>query len=175
MKAYYLRYCILLLQACGDKVAQMVRIALDIRKWRIQKGKDIDEVQASEDNTTLTLLMKHMRLNECEPKQFYSSLKSYLQDDSVKIIVFQLANEIKHKWFTAYQGEGLTPIKNPISHEKDASGKLVKKISIGMSRGINIEAHIKHSLLVNNLFVQMAIRISELLKEDLTNKINRAK
>lgn len=171
MKAYYLRYCILLLQACGDKLAQLVRTTLDIKKWRIQKGKGIEEIKASEDNTTLTMLMKHLRLNEDNPKPFYSIINSYLKNDSVKVIVFQLSNEIKHKWVTAYQGEGLSPLKNPIFQEKDNSGRLIKEvISIGMSRGINIDLHIKHALIANNLFVEMAKDISTLLERQLNKK-----
>jgi len=145
-KAYYLRYCVLLIQACGDKVAQLVRHALDIKEWRIEK--DNGGIEASEDNTTLTTLKKHLRLNEPAPKPLYNAINSYLKNDSVEIIIFRLANEIKHKWVTSYQGEGLSPIKNPIIQEKDNSGRLiVERISIGMTRGVNIDLHIKHALI----------------------------
>ncbi len=149
-KAYYLRYCVLLLQACGDKVAQLVRHAFDIRKWKIKGRKGIKEIKASEDNTTLNTLIKHLRLNEAEPKPLFNAINSYIENDSVKLIR-QLANEIKHKWVTSYQGEGLSPIpiKNTIFQEKDSSGKLMKEvISIGMTRGVNIDIHIKHALIL---------------------------
>jgi len=165
LKAYYLRYCVLLMQACGDKLSQLLRNTLDIKEWRIKGNKGIEKIKASEDNTTLTILVKHLRLNEKEPKPLFTAINSYLKNDSVKIIVFQLANEIKHKWVTSYRGEGLSPIKNPIVQEKDSSGKLTKEvISIGMSRGINIDLHIRHALIVNNLFVEMADEISALLE-----------
>lgn len=167
MKAYYLRYCVLLIQACGDKVAQLVRHALDIREWRIKK-ENVEKKESSEENTTLSILMHHLKFNEGEPKPLFNAINSYLENYSVKIIVRQLANDIKHKWVTSYQGEGLSPIKNPIVQEKDSSGRLKKEvISIGITRGVNIDSHIKHALITNNLFVEMASNVSALLKREL--------
>ncbi|MBE0428181.1 MAG: hypothetical protein IBX72_16295, partial [Nitrospirae bacterium] len=150
VKAYYLRYCVLLIQACGDKFAQLVRHALNIKKWRIKKKKGIEEMRASENNTTFPALIKHLEFNEGKPKPLFTAINSYLENESVKIIR-QLANEIKHKWVTSYQGEGLSPIRNPIVQEKDNSGRLIKEfISIGMTRGINIDLHIRHALIVTS-------------------------
>lgn len=169
LKAYYLRYCILLLQSCGDKLAQMVRVALNIKEW--SRGQDKEPLAASEETTKLTTLKTHLQLTEAEPRLLFNIINAYLKDDSVKIIVFQLANEIKHKWTTTYKGEGYFPIKNPILEERDAEGKLVKEqISIGMSLGVNIDDHIRHALVTNNLFVEMATRISELLRQELLRK-----
>lgn len=163
MKAYYLRYCVLLIQACGDKIAQLVRHALDIKKWSKER-------KSSESNTTLITLMKHLEFNEAEPKPFFNVINSYLENGSVKEIR-KLANAIKHSWVTSYEGEGLSPIKNPVIQEKDRSGKLAKEvISIGMTRGINIDLHIKHALIANNLFVEMASKISALLDQQLHKK-----
>jgi len=164
MKAYYLRYCILLLQACGDKLAQLVRVALDIAQW--QKATRTEP--AAEENTKITILKNHLKFSEPEPKPLFNAINSYLENDSVKIIIFQLANDIKHKWVTAYQGEGFAPIKNPVIQERNASGMLIKEeILIGMSLGLNIDTHIKHALITNNLFVERAINVAALLEQQL--------
>lgn len=170
MKAYYLRYCVLLIQACGDKIAQLVRHALDIKKWRIKGNKGIKERKSSESNTTLITLMKHLAFNEVADRPIFNVINSYLENDSVTAIR-KLANATKHSWVTSYQGEGLWPIKNPVEPKKDISGKLEKEvISIGMTRGINIDLHIKHALIANNLFVEMASNISTLLERQLYKK-----
>lgn len=164
MKAYYLRYCVLLIQACGDKIAQLVRHALNIKKWRIKGSKRIKERKSSESNTTLITLMKHLEFNEVADRPFFNVINSYLENGSVKEIR-KLANAVKHSWVTSYQGEGWSPIKNPVIQEKDRLGNLVKEvILIGMTRGINIDLHIKHALIANNLFVEMAGEISALLE-----------
>ena len=168
LKAYYLRYCIILLQACGDKIAQLVRCSLNVDQWRFEDKKQIKEVKASENNTTLALLRRHLKLNEDEPKPLFQAIDSYLNNDGVKIIVLDLANEIKHRWVTSYQGEGLFPVKPKIKQEKNGSGRVIKEVipMCGMTSGVDIDIHIKHALITNNLFVDTAEKVKEILNFD---------
>jgi len=166
-KAFYLRYCILLLQACGDKLAQMIRWAMNISTWKLKQNKRIKKIKATDDTTSLTMLARYLKLHKRKDKAILKEIDAYLKNDSVGRIVFQLANEIKHKWTTSYQGEGLYPFKKPMRQEQDKSGKMFDVLTISMENGINIDRHIKDALVTNNLFVDLAIKLDALLKKNL--------
>ncbi len=104
-------------------------------------------------------------MNGEDHKPLLKTIDSYLKNKSVKFIVLGLANEIKHRWITSYQGEGLYPSKPIIKQEKDASGRIIKEsFGIGgMTSGVDINIHIKHALITNNLFVDTAEKVKEIL------------
>jgi hypothetical protein len=160
MKAFYLRFFILLIQGCGDKLAQMVRSALGITKW---------------DETTITIkrLKRHLKLTLEEKgslsekelvENIYERIKDYLEDETVETVL-NMANALKHRWLLFYQGEGLQPAMPKIEEVKDDSGKVVgKKLPFGAyTYGEKIEKHIKLCLRVNNMFVDMANAILDQL------------
>jgi hypothetical protein len=166
-KAYFLRYAVLLLQACGDKLAQLLRCAMKIETWRVRGKNDIKEYKAKENNTSLNIIHRHLKLNEAVPHPIFSAIDSYLCDENV-IAIISLANKIKHKWHLPYQGEGLHPVNPPSKLLKDKTGKIIGE-TIGicaMTTGISINDDIKHALLANNAFVDMANGINEILDFD---------
>ncbi|OGW15313.1 MAG: hypothetical protein A3G93_00995 [Nitrospinae bacterium RIFCSPLOWO2_12_FULL_45_22] len=162
-KAYFLRYACILLQACGDKLANLIRLALDIQNWKNEKKKDEEgnliEEKAREDNTYLNVLRAHLKITN-NTSNLYKWIKEYSKDKSVERIN-EIANAIKHRWPKYYQGEGLSPSKKPIKDIRDPSGKITgKDFSIGSSFvGIDIAEDIKQAKRANNLFVQLANRI----------------
>ncbi len=158
-KAYYLRYCVVLLQSCGDKLAQLIRCSMDIKTWKSEKNK---RIKAKESTTTLMRLITHLTLSEKKDNILLADINSYLKNESVNRIL-RLANEIKHKWITSYQGEGLYPLRNPVRQEKDNKGNPVEVTAIGMTNGIDIESHIADALITNNMLVELAVKIDKLL------------
>jgi hypothetical protein len=160
-KAYYFRYCVLLLQACGDKLSQLVRCAMKIERW-----KDNRNSKAEENNTSLQKLKNYLEQDEQEPKTIYNAINEYLEDKNVKLIL-KLANKIKHKWTTFYQGEGLAPLRPTIQKIKDSSGKIIGECSpIGVNIGEDIACHIRCALVANNLFIEMTEKIVRSLDFD---------
>lgn len=164
-KAFYLRFFIILIQSSGDKLAQVLRCALGITKWKTKKHHPANK-DADEKNTSLVQLRKHMALTLEEERslpdreQFnniWRKIENYLNDDAVKTILTQ-ANALKHRWQLFYRGEGLHPLRPKIEDVKDADGRVVgKKLPIGaFTYGVNLDEHIRLSLRVNNLFVDMA-------------------
>jgi hypothetical protein len=166
-KAYYFRYCVLLLQACGDKLSQLVKCALNINKWRFRGKNGTKERKASENNTTLKMLRRHLELNEQDPKTIFNAINDYLRSDNVRLIL-NLANEIKHRWTTLYQGEGLSPSRPSIDKIKNRLGKIIEEsVPIGgVTIGVDIDSHIHCALVTNNLFVEMTEKIVKTLNFD---------
>lgn len=167
-KAYYLRYGIILLQACGDKLAQLIRCSLHIDKWPREDNNGTKEIEASEDTTTLIRLRNHLKLNGEDHKPLLKTIDSYLKNKSVKFIVLGLANEIKHRWVTSYQGEGLFPVKPKIKQEKNGSDRVIKEVipMCGMTSGVDINIHTNLALITNNLFVDTAEKVKAILNFD---------
>lgn len=188
--AFYLRYCILLLQGCGDKLAQMIRCALGITQFLKRKKGEIIPYDATENSTTLRNVRNHLELklksdglSEQErnrPQNILNELDKYLADKSVSNILV-CANKIKHKWQLYYKGEGLQPVNPEIKDTRNNSKEIErimqtlapKKINtkelltIGVShRGINIEEHINLCFETNNMFVDTANAIINYLDFD---------
>ena len=176
-KAYYLRYCIILLQACGDKLTHLLTHALDIKKWRIEQRGRIQKFEVTEDNITLVNLKNHLKINENDPKSFFTVINRYLKNKSVKRIVFGLANQIKHKWTKSYQGEGLYPKKLQGKNIKNHSGRVIFKSFpiMAMTHGEDINIDIEHALITNNLFVDLANEVNGLLDFNKFYKIENGK
>jgi hypothetical protein len=168
MKAFYLRYCILLLQGCGDKLSQLVRTALGITKLKkLKKGK-IVEHKATEKNISLKTIKTSLELaldgNSPErERNILNEMKNYLEDNAVKTII-ESANRIKHRWQLFFQGEGLQPI-NPEAKIIGENGRVIRNQlpACGYSKGENIEEYIRLCLQTNNMFVDMANAILEQL------------
>ncbi|MDA8241972.1 MAG: hypothetical protein M0Z67_16605 [Nitrospiraceae bacterium] len=132
---------------------------MDIKTWKSEKNK---RIKAKESTTTLMRLITHLTLSEKKDNILLADINSYLKNESVNRIL-RLANEIKHKWITSYQGEGLYPLRNPVRQEKDNKGNPVEVTAIGMTNGIDIESHIADALITNNMLVELAVKIDKLL------------
>ncbi len=161
--AFYLRYCILLLQCCGDKLAQRVRCCA----LGITQGLKEKDGEATEYNTTLKKLPVRLgQLIKCPTlpdrekvryQKIREELEKYLTDGSVSSIL-EYANAIKHRWQLFYQGEGLQPLKPEIIVTKNKAGKIIRRefptvISV---LGEDINKHICLCLETNNMFVDIA-------------------
>jgi hypothetical protein len=187
IKAFYLRYCILLLQGCGDKLAQLVRSALGISKWKtIEDGKILEGDNAKEENTRLQQLRNYLKLSLKEElpqkdkelfEKLFNETEDYLRDKVVRKVIFEYGNAIKHRWQLFYQGEGLEPIKPEIRNIGDIGGRtVVKQLPIGVIHfGEDIEEHIRLCLYTNNMFVDMANAILEHLNFDQFYEVKNGK
>jgi hypothetical protein len=186
-KAFYLRCSMLFIQACGDKLAQMIRCALGITKWKIRNKNSstgIRLLDAEEGNTTIKRLQSHLRLHLEEQgdqtgrellKEIYELINGYLNDDIVKELL-ECANALKHRWQIFYQGEGLQPIEPRIKKGKSKNGKEWQSLPIGgHTFGKNIEEHIRFCLTVNNLFVEMANKVHHLLNFEKFYEVKNGK
>jgi len=174
IKAFYLRYCTLLLQGCGDKLSQLVRTALGITKLKKIKGKIVED-KATEKNISLITIKTSLELtldgNSPErERNILNEMKKYLEDKAVKTII-ESANRIKHRWQLFFKGEGLQPI-NPEAKIIGENGREIRNQlpACGYSKGENIEEYIELCLRTNNMFVDMANAILEQLNfEKFTN------
>jgi hypothetical protein len=170
MKAFYLRYCILLLQGCGDKLSQLVRTALGITKLKkLKKGKIVED-KATEKNINLKKIKTSLELTlnanlSEKERKILNEMKKYLEDEAVKKIIVESANTIKHRWQLFFQGEGLQPIKPETYEIRDGKGSVIGKQlpECGYTMGENIEEYIRLCLQTNNMFVNMANAILEQL------------
>jgi len=170
MRAFYLRYCILLLQGCGDKLSQLVRTALGITKLKkLKKGKIVED-KATEKNIDLKQIKTSLELtlnaNSSEKERnILNEMKKYLEDEAVRKIIVESANTIKHRWQLFFRGEGLQPIKPETYEIRDGKGSVIGKQlpECGYTTGENIEKYIGLCLRANNMFVDMSNAILEQL------------
>jgi len=181
MKAFYLRYCILLLQGCGDKLSQLVRTGLGITKLKkLKKGKIVED-KATEKNISLRTIKTSLELtlnaNSSEKERnILNEMKKYLEDEAVRKIIVESANTIKHRWQLFFQGEGLQPI-NPEAKIIGENGRVIRNQlpACGYSKGENIEGYIRLCLQTNNMFVDMANVILEQLNFERVFEVGNGK
>jgi hypothetical protein len=175
-KVYHFRYATVLLQACGDKLANLVREALNITEWSYENEDGQKQLkEANEFTTTLGTLRTHLRLEEPQLRALFIIVKKYLTNNSVNRII-DLANRFKHRLTPRYEELGLMPSRDDIQTERDEFGRTTK-ISVGLpssKTGRDLEKDIGHGVETNNLFVQLATDIYEYLDFDEYYDIDEA-
>jgi len=153
VKSYHLKFGFVLLPACWDKLAQLVREFLEIKKWsHLKKPK-----KATEDTTSMKTLIRYLNVtkNSSKIKQI---LKNYWNEENRKK-AFEIANKLKHRWSQHYIGiktktsERLRVSENSLSYtfgDKPVDGKVLYE-------------HISILKEANNSFVKCAMEIDKVI------------
>lgn len=158
----YFRCFTVFLMAAADKLANLVRHALGITEWKRRKRDGtITSFEATENNTTIVKLRDHLVVTESDPMPLYQVIDRLIGDTEFKRIR-QLANEVKHKWPTHYKGTGLAPPRIR------SGGKVIapKMVLFGWEIGLDFEPDIRSGKEANNLFVDTAHKVVEVLDFD---------
>jgi len=153
IKEYHLTFGFVLLPACWDKLAQLLREFLAIKKWIQFK----DQRNATEDNTNMQTLIDYLNFTKSNP-QINSILKKYW-DKKEREDSYNLANQIKHKWSQHYVG-----IKTKTSDRIKISRNSVS-FSFG-DKPVDEKVLYKDISLLekaNNSFVKCAIEVDKII------------
>lgn len=105
IKAYHLTFGFVLFPACWDKLAQLLREFLEIKKW-------INKKEANENNTSFIKVLEYLRKTKIYPN-IQQTLNKYWEQQ-IRCKVYEIANEIKHRWSKHYIG-----IKTKISNKHE--------------------------------------------------------
>lgn len=90
IKAYFLTFGCILLPACWDKLAQLLREFFEIKEWsHLEKPK-----KATEKNTYMETLISYLNSKSCSPIR--SALEKYWKEKEKKD-AYELARQIKHR------------------------------------------------------------------------------
>lgn len=158
IKGYYLCFGLVLLPACEDKLAQLLREFLEIKKWPWKKPK-----QADEKKTSLKKVIDYLETTKNNP-EILEVLNKYWKNKYVGESR-ELANKIKHRWSPHYIG-----IKEKLSERlkigKDEKGEIKKIIIRGGEAPVKenvLYNHITTLKKANNAFVECAQEIDKII------------
>ncbi|HOV22352.1 MAG TPA: hypothetical protein PLW95_06720 [bacterium] len=164
IKSYHLSSGLVLLPACWDKLAQLLRCFLGIKfsKENLQ-GRSAEEKERK--LTNFQKIMDYLKKgNTCIENKIYRTLLPYWNENKEESKrrkrIYDLANEVKHKIHPEYLG---IPVKDYIEIKEEELNQ--GRFSFG-SKAIKEDVlyeHIKLLKKANNSFVKCVVKIDQII------------
>ncbi len=160
LKEFHLNYATILLQACGDKLAHLLREFLDIQEFI---GKNHKKRKATRKSTTLSKLIQHLSCKRTTTeiwKRIFVVIWAFWNNEEVKN-TRGIANSLKHRSARFYAG--IKP-SDKIKLKKDKNGgRRSVRIDLRIELPKDIYKDIKIVRDASNQFVLCAKHIDKII------------